>query len=111
MGRKMHKIGDVSTPGDGHSYAESLEAAHRLIQKLAGHIGDLTARLNSHAAKLASHGDMHSEHSRVHGQHDQRLRAVEAAVGQPSPHPTYEVTKDQLRAMGRQFKENLRNAR
>ena len=107
----MFKTADVSTPGASGTHEESLEAAHRMISKLAGHIGHLTKMLDAHEARLNSHDNMHNGHSQLHGQHDQRLRALEAAAGRASPHPAYGVTKAQLKAMGQQFRENMRAGR
>lgn len=97
----MHKFGDSTAPATDGDHAASLAHAHRLIQKLAGHIGVLTKRLDAHASKLATHDGAHNTHSQIHGDHETRIAKLEADAGMPSAHgvgsKVYRQSAEQLK--------------
>ena len=82
-------------------HVRSLQNAHEMIAKLAGHISDLRKT-------LAVHAGMHAEHSRTASEHHERIRKLEEAGGHPTA-PVYKHTARQRAAMSKRFVENFRS--
>jgi hypothetical protein len=99
----------IKTADVGHTNADSLEHAHRMIKTLSDHLTKMQARLDrheslhkSHGMRLDHHDAAHAEHSRIHGEHAERIAKLEAGAGHPSDPPVYKLRSDQL-AEARRF--------